>query len=130
MPEPLIGLHSTKQTNRSSETGCGTRAESRMAKHRQTQLEEVHYEITVGIESWRILPPPFGISTFRAPCGRYVRCTNSSPSWSRNASTPPASTASNVTRQCPELRHLPWLADRLRAESLVYRRAHTNPKSA
>src|SRR5262249_36775383 len=49
MPEPLIGLHSTKQTNRSSETGCGTRAESRMAKHRETQLEEVHYEITVGM---------------------------------------------------------------------------------
>src|SRR5437870_1384458 len=31
-------------------------------------------------------------------------------------------------RQCPERRHSPWLADKLRGESLVYKRAHTNPK--
>src|SRR5262252_1858119 len=71
MPEPLIGLHSTKQTNRSSETGCGTRAESRMAKHRQTQLEEVHYEITVGIPSFLVPPFAFGISTCFTGGGKY-----------------------------------------------------------
>jgi hypothetical protein len=36
-----------------------------MAKHRQTQLEEVHYEITVGIPSGRSPPPGFGIITRR-----------------------------------------------------------------
>src|SRR5216684_930811 len=78
MPDPLVGLHSTKQTNRSSETGCGTRAESRMAKHRQTQLEEVHYEITVGIPSGRSPPPGFGMITRRTGCGLYVLLRSSS----------------------------------------------------
>jgi excisionase family DNA binding protein len=38
----------------------------RIQRHPQRDRRNVHYEITVGIESWRILPFPFGISTFRA----------------------------------------------------------------
>src|SRR5712692_2178103 len=101
MPEPLIGLHSTKQTNRSSETGCGTRAESRMAKHRQTQLEEVHYEITVGIDRTRTFPPSFGISFLRARMGRYVCVTSSSLICLKKLSSPLSSMASNVTPSIP-----------------------------
>src|SRR5436190_16057577 len=85
MPEPLIGLHSTKQTNSSSETGCETRAESRMAKHRQTQLEEVHYEITVGIPSRRqrarnvFLPVGYlGFCALRVPTRPAASLRNSS----------------------------------------------------
>ena len=54
-----------------------------------------------GIESWRIFPPSFGIPTFRSRRGRYLRCTSSSRSCSRNLSKPSASIAWNVTPSPP-----------------------------
>ena len=54
-----------------------------------------------GIPRTRTLPPSFGISSRRFRSGRYVRATSSSRSCSRNASTPPASMASNVTPSIP-----------------------------
>src|SRR5215510_11265068 len=107
MPEPLIGLHSTKQTNRSSQTGCGTRAESRMAKHRQTQLEEVHYEITVGMPSGLSPPPGLGIITRRTGCGRYVLLRNSSRIPVNHVSNPVNSISSKL---CPSTPGAPLLA--------------------
>src|SRR5438876_694894 len=107
MPEPLIGLHSTKQTNSSSETGCGTRAESRMAKHCQTQLEEVHYEITVGMPSGLSPPPGLGIFTRRTGCGLYVLLRNSSPISVNHSCSPFDSIPSKL---CPSTPGAPLLA--------------------
>jgi len=54
---------------RNSETGCATRAESKMAKHPQTLLTEAHYEAYVGIPSGRSPPPGFAIILRRTGWG-------------------------------------------------------------
>jgi hypothetical protein len=56
---PRIGLHSTKQTNRNSETGCTTHA--RFRGHPQRHWGKVHYELTVATPNGRCRQSAFGI---------------------------------------------------------------------
>src|SRR5215510_13668530 len=83
-----------------------------------------------GIESWRIFPPPFGISTFRAP--GVDTSVAPTPREAAQETSPILLLPLPQTslRLFPELRHWPWLTDRLLGGSPAYTREHTNPKSA
>jgi len=80
-----------------------------------------------GIESWRILPP---LLVFPLPC--LVVDMSAAP-------TPYQAGQETLRTRClygfkrhpsmPELRHSPWLADRLRGESLVYQTCTYKPKA-
>ena len=67
-PDPRIGLHSKKQTDRNCKTGCATHA--RFRRHPQCGWRNVHYEITVGIPSFLSPPFAFGIFTVRTGGGK------------------------------------------------------------
>src|SRR3954447_19270577 len=105
MPELRIGLHSTKQTNRSCETGCATH--EGFNRHHQRHERKVHYEIIVGMPSGLSPPPGLGIFPRRTGCGRYVLWRNSSRIPVNHLSNPVDSISSKL---CPSTPGAPLLA--------------------
>ena len=62
-------LDYTQRNRRTEASRLGTQLMQDSARHPQRRLEEVHYEITVGMPSFRTPPSGFGISTRFTGCG-------------------------------------------------------------